>query len=75
MDETLQPKPAYQALDRLINQEWKTEYTGKTDADGRLVFRGFAGNYQIKATAADDMEYASPLQIVEGKENAVTYVL
>ncbi len=75
VDETLQPKPAYQALDRLINQEWKTEYTGKTDADGRLVFRGFAGNYQIKATAADDMEYASPLQIVEGKENAVTYVL
>ncbi len=75
VDETLQPKPAYQALDRLINQEWKTEYTGKTDADGSVAFRGFSGSYQIKATAADGTEHLSALQIMAGKENAMTLVL
>ncbi len=75
VDETLQPKPAYQALDRLINQEWKTDYTGKTDANGRVMFRGFAGDYQITATASDGTERVSTLQLAAGKENAMTCVL
>lgn len=52
-DEMLDPKPAYDALDRLINHEWKTRYDGKTGADGRCTFRGFAGAYEISVTSAD----------------------
>lgn len=75
VDETLQPKPAYAVLDRLINKDWKTDYTGKRDADGRVTFRGFAGDYRIKATAADGTARVSALQLAAGKENAMTCVL
>lgn len=49
-DENLNPKPVYEALDRLINQEWKTQFKGTTDAEGRCAFRGFAGAYEISAS-------------------------
>lgn len=40
-------KPAYYALDNLINNEWKTNLTAKPDKDGQVKFRGFKGNYLI----------------------------
>ena len=45
------PKPAYEALDRLINREWRTETDGKTDK--RLDFRGFYGDYEVEAVCGD----------------------
>jgi len=47
LDKEMNPKPAYQALDKLINREWKTRAGGKTGADGRFAFRGFKGSYQL----------------------------
>lgn len=41
------PKPAYEALDRLINHEWKTETDATADASGVLSFRGFYGSYDV----------------------------
>jgi len=46
-DKALNPKPVYQALDRLINHEWKTSLTLKADQDGKVTFRGFKGLYRI----------------------------
>jgi len=44
----MKPKPAYFALDRLINYEWKTNFTQKADAENVSVsFRGFKGTYKI----------------------------
>lgn len=43
-------KPAYYALDNLINNEWKTKGTAKPDRNGQIKFRGFKGNYQITWT-------------------------
>jgi endo-1,4-beta-xylanase len=40
-------KPAYYALDNLINNEWKTRISAKPDKNGRINFRGFKGNYRI----------------------------
>jgi GH35 family endo-1,4-beta-xylanase len=37
----LTPKPVYTALKKLIREDWCTRATGKTDGDGRFVFRGF----------------------------------
>ncbi len=47
MNGDMEPKAAYRALDRLINEEWKTRLSGKTDESGRFNFRGFKGKYQL----------------------------
>ena len=49
LDEEMNPKPAYQVLDKLINHEWKTSLTLKTDAGGKASFRGFHGTYRYVA--------------------------
>ncbi|MDP4204456.1 MAG: endo-1,4-beta-xylanase [Bacteroidota bacterium] len=46
-DKELNPKPVYYVLDRLINHEWKTNLTVKTDGSGMIKFRGFKGSYRI----------------------------
>lgn len=51
MDEQLQPKPAYLALDRLINDEWTTRAKLATDQAGHATLRGFHGDYRVKVTA------------------------
>lgn len=47
-DEDFKPKPAYQALDQLINDDWKTQLDAQTDSDGVVRFRGFHGEYDIE---------------------------
>jgi len=46
------PKPAYDALKKLIHETWHTRVEGKTDAEGRLAFRGFFGSYAVSAAGA-----------------------
>ncbi len=43
----MEPKPAFYALDQLINHEWKTNLTPKATADGKVSFRGFKGKYRV----------------------------
>ena len=46
----MSPKPAYDALMKLIKQDWWTApQTLKTDATGKVTFQGFLGDYQVKA--------------------------
>jgi hypothetical protein len=41
-------KPAYEALRRLIKQEWWVPPTGlRTDSEGRVSVRGWAGEYTV----------------------------
>ena len=51
IDEEMNPKPAYLALDKLINHEWKTNESLTTDSNGDIRFRGFHGKYLIKVTS------------------------
>ena len=53
--EDLSPKPAYAALDRLLNVRWKTRVAGRTGSDGTLAFRGFYGGYtaRVKSTGVE----------------------
>lgn len=53
LDNDMNPKPAYQALDRLINHDWKTNLVAKTDTAGKAVFRGFHGRYTVQVTAGN----------------------
>jgi endo-1,4-beta-xylanase len=46
-------KPAYDALARLLHEEWRTALTATTGAGGRAAFRGFYGDYELEAVFAD----------------------
>ena len=48
----MEKKPAYDALDELINREWRTNLSVATDADGTVAFRGFKGRYRLTWTGA-----------------------
>lgn len=44
------PKPAYDALRRLVKQEWWVDPTiMRTDGQGRVTVRGWAGSYTLSA--------------------------
>jgi len=43
----MQPKPSYHALNKLINEEWKTRLTVKAGKEGVVKFRGFKGKYRV----------------------------
>jgi len=46
----MKKKPAYEALDQLINHEWKTKTEVKVEGQGqqrRISFRGFRGRYRL----------------------------
>ncbi|NMA46624.1 MAG: glycoside hydrolase family 10 [Lentisphaerae bacterium] len=51
LSKDMEEKPAYQMLDRLINQEWHTECTVKTDENGVADWNGFYGDYDLEITA------------------------
>ena len=46
----MEPKPSFYALDKLINNEWKTNMTVSADKDGMIKFRGFKGLYRTTWT-------------------------
>ena len=46
----MKPKPAFFAMNDLINGEWKTNTVRRADADGNVKFRGFKGLYEISYT-------------------------
>lgn len=47
----MEPKPSYFALNKLINEDWKTNFVQKADAETvTLQFRGFKGKYRATWT-------------------------
>jgi GH35 family endo-1,4-beta-xylanase len=43
-------KPVYNALKAKIENEWRTEITARTDADGKVKLEGFKGAYEVFCT-------------------------
>ncbi len=66
-------KPAYQVLKRLINRDWHTSLTLPA-VNGEVKFRGFAGDYRIKAYA-DGKEVTAAASIQTGAENTIIVTL
>ena len=52
----MSPKPAYSVLKELIKEEWWTETSLTTDANGKATFRGFYGEYELMITAPDSSQ-------------------
>ena len=67
----MSPKPAYEALMRLVRKEW---WTGpldlKTDGQGKVRFRGYLGDYEVRAGAA-----GGAFELPKPGEAAVTVTL
>lgn len=66
----LSPKPAYEALMKLIKGEWWTKTTIKTDDQGRATFRGFLGDYTARFTA-DGHEQTRVFTLKKGQYAAI----
>ena len=43
------PKRVARAMDELINKTWKTRLVVKANANGRIAWRGFKGDYRVAA--------------------------
>jgi len=54
LDRNLNPKPAYEALYRLIKKEWWTDAQSKTNGEGLCRLRVFRGNYEITAGTGEN---------------------
>ena len=67
----MQPKISYYAMDDLINREWKTNLSVKsnnqTTANGRtsssVAFRGFKGRYKLCWKGADGREKSKIVEV------------
>ncbi|MHB8951891.1 MAG: endo-1,4-beta-xylanase [Pirellulaceae bacterium] len=64
----LTPKPAYTALRELIKTQWWTRAQLTTDAEGRVAFRGFLGDYQATVRLASGKEIRTPFVLQKGAE-------
>lgn len=49
----LSPKPAYFALKDLIQKQWHTEEIVTTDENGKAMFKGFYGDYDLEITNSE----------------------
>lgn len=68
LDSAMNPKPAYEVLDRLINYEWRTNLTLTTDANGKVKFRGFHGTYSIGIKEGNEVNEKRSFVLKSGKD-------
>ena len=55
-------KPVYDALDDLVNREWKTK-TAATASGGKAAFRGFRGRYRLSWRDASGAERSTVVDL------------
>ena len=55
-------KPVYDALDDLVNREWKTK-TAATASGGKVAFRGFRGRYRLSWRDASGAERSTVVDL------------
>jgi GH35 family endo-1,4-beta-xylanase len=68
----MSPKPAYNALKKLITKDWATHTTLKTDTTGKATTRAFRGNYTITLTLPGEKESITLThKIKRGTENKI----
>jgi len=66
------PKPAYEALRKLVRETWATHEILKTDAKGKTSFRAFRGEYNVTVTLPDGKERLFPAT-VDRNENRLEF--
>ena len=49
----LSPKPAYEAIRRLVKEKWHTDLDLSTNEEGSVDICGFYGDYDIEITVGE----------------------
>ena len=70
-----QPKPVYNRLKRLINEEWKTKVDAQTDDEGMVKFRGFHGKYVVNLKTKEDRVCSFNLHVRKNEENRWVFTI
>ncbi len=63
LDENYEPRPAFDELYRLVNEEWHTHVHRDSGRSGRFRFRGFHGNYELNARLPDGREVSTDFDL------------
>ncbi|WP_149244145.1 endo-1,4-beta-xylanase [Dyadobacter sp. 32] len=71
LNEDLTPKPAYHALNDLINKEWKTSLTKSLDGVEPVSFRGFCGEYSVRISIGKET-IEKKFTIKKGQQNELS---
>jgi GH35 family endo-1,4-beta-xylanase len=61
------PKPAYEALKRLVKEAWWSRGQLRSGPDGSAVFRGFLGEYQVVVRAGGKPAVVTTATLGKGK--------
>jgi len=73
-DAKLTPKPAYERLRHLINEEWRSNGTAAWHSGAPCYFRGFYGTYEVKVKT-DAGTVTRQLEIERNRPNKITLVI
>ena len=63
------PKPAYYAIKNLIEKKWHTETQVTTNAEGKAMFKGFYGNYDVEIVTKNGVTHSSISLKSKGRKN------
>lgn len=69
----MSPKPAFAALDTLINKTWRTNLDTTTE-NGKLEMKGFYGTYEVEVTA-DGKTTTQTIHLEKDADNRFTVVV
>jgi len=75
LNKDMSPKPAYDTLDRLINHEWKTRESLRSDDSGQVQLNGFYGNYEVRIIDEAGKLQEFELSHTPGAETHCTFTL
>lgn len=67
----MKPKPAYEALRKLIKEEWSSDAKLQTDETGKINHRAFRGDYLLKIKLPDGKTKEFPITIKKGENRLV----
>lgn len=70
-DRHMRKKPNFHAWNDLVNDRWRTKVTARTDAEGSVSFRGFAGHYEARI---GDGRTKQTINLNEGERSVVLAV-
>ena len=63
------PKPNYKTLERLINNEWRTNLQINPDAEEKAGFRGFYGSYEVEVVINGKITSKTEFELKKDEKN------
>lgn len=74
LDQEFNPKPVYVALKKLIKEQWMSKnIQGISNKNGQFYFRGFGGNYEVRATLPNGKIQSFRFHLSENKDKTQVF--